>query len=299
MSNVQLRTIRDWADAAAILSASRGGSARLGHNTYLEYRPERAGAFTGLEPIAVRFHSTDVVIFRPDGTAELRTGGWPTVTTKARLNEYAQGARVYSERGNLMVAPRGDGGRYTPPDWAHAVRFFDGVRINSDGQITNPKEAPQSIFRAQDRMRAMIMHYVRGYVAALRSAKGLPAPSNGDCWGCLFRAQDRSLEPLGTGHLSEHFRDRYYVPSLAINALREAGYRDLGIAMQLGILPSADGTGAERMRIDQTYTATSVARALRKYLTVRLVDQRNVTPRGGVAAQALTTGQTVQMEVHR
>lgn len=44
---------------------------------------------------AVRLHSTDVVTINPDGTYALNTGGWLTVTTKDRINDYSP-ARVYS-----------------------------------------------------------------------------------------------------------------------------------------------------------------------------------------------------------
>lgn len=37
-------------------------------------------------PIAVRYHWTDVVTARVDGTVELETGGWRTYTTKERIN---------------------------------------------------------------------------------------------------------------------------------------------------------------------------------------------------------------------
>ena len=46
----------------------------------------------------VRYHATDVVSF-DDVTITLRTGGWKTVTTKARMNqtanEYALGFHVF------------------------------------------------------------------------------------------------------------------------------------------------------------------------------------------------------------
>ena len=51
--------------------------------------------------IRVRYHSTDVVTF-DDATITLRTGGWKTVTTKARMNqtsnEYGLGFLVYQEK---------------------------------------------------------------------------------------------------------------------------------------------------------------------------------------------------------
>jgi hypothetical protein len=75
----------------------RGGrdpnSRPLQNNT----RVERRG-----EDIAVRLHATDVVVWHPDETFELFTGGWYTVTTKDRING-ATPARVYSDGGNWFV----------------------------------------------------------------------------------------------------------------------------------------------------------------------------------------------------
>ena len=39
--------------------------------------------------LRVRYHATEVVRVDPDGTIHLDTGGWKTVTTKARMNQTA------------------------------------------------------------------------------------------------------------------------------------------------------------------------------------------------------------------
>ena len=47
--------------------------------------------------IAVRLHNTDVVTFDPNGDVMLDTGGWKTVTTKSRMNQYLpRPLRVYA-----------------------------------------------------------------------------------------------------------------------------------------------------------------------------------------------------------
>lgn len=56
---------------------------KLENNTYLERRP--GGAW------AVRLHATDILTVQPNGTVQANTGGWESVTTKARLNEYLPG----------------------------------------------------------------------------------------------------------------------------------------------------------------------------------------------------------------
>ncbi len=54
----------------------------------------------------VRYHNTDVVSFN-DSVVILRTDGWKTVTTKARMNqtanEYNLPFSVYQDKGQWMV----------------------------------------------------------------------------------------------------------------------------------------------------------------------------------------------------
>jgi hypothetical protein len=83
-----------YTEATALMRTARNGRRKLDNNTYLE------SAF-GTD-YAVRLHSTRVVTIHADGTYTLGTGGWSTVTTKARINEYGP-ARVYSDRGTWYV----------------------------------------------------------------------------------------------------------------------------------------------------------------------------------------------------
>jgi hypothetical protein len=57
--------------------------------------------------VVVTLHSTDVVKVSLDKTVTLDTGGWCTVTTKARMNQAATelglGFRVFAEKGNWFV----------------------------------------------------------------------------------------------------------------------------------------------------------------------------------------------------
>ena len=60
----------------------------IGRNTRL-YRVHWEG---NRDPhYAVRFWNTDVVTICADGTSILNSGEWRTVTTKARINQYAPG----------------------------------------------------------------------------------------------------------------------------------------------------------------------------------------------------------------
>lgn len=53
---------------------------KIGNNTWLIRRDA--------ETVALRLHSTDILTFKLDGTVTIKTGGWQTVTTKARINEH-------------------------------------------------------------------------------------------------------------------------------------------------------------------------------------------------------------------
>lgn len=75
-------------------------SRKLGNNTYLKRRGNN---------IAVMLHATDVITFKPDNTAVLDSGGWRTVTTKARMNKYLfddtrQTNYLYQDKGIWQLA---------------------------------------------------------------------------------------------------------------------------------------------------------------------------------------------------
>lgn len=93
-----------YSEAAARVARSRSGEARLGNNTTVRS--------IGGNAYAVRYHYTDVLTVHDDGTYTLNTGGWNTVTTLRRLNDYGP-ARVSSIDGQLVIWTRDD--PRTPP----------------------------------------------------------------------------------------------------------------------------------------------------------------------------------------
>lgn len=58
--------------------------------------------------IGLRFHATIVCEYWPNGNVTLRSGGWQTVTTQARIHDYSP-ARVYSVKGSWHVFHATDG----------------------------------------------------------------------------------------------------------------------------------------------------------------------------------------------
>lgn len=100
-----------YESASKLLASSKSGLKKIGNNTYLHKVDGGIG---------VRLHSTDVVVIHEDGTYTLDSGGWQTVTTKARINEFSP-ARLWQHKYVWYVGP--------------SVEFYDGVRVDSQGKL--------------------------------------------------------------------------------------------------------------------------------------------------------------------
>lgn len=70
--------------------------------------------------IAVKYHATDVVLAHADGTFTLKTNGYHTSTTKARINNFSP-ARVYQKSF----------------EWFHVngAAFEDGQHVDAAGTV--------------------------------------------------------------------------------------------------------------------------------------------------------------------
>jgi len=67
---------------------------KVGNNTYAEILHDGT--------VAIKLHSTYVVKIHPDNTYTLNSGGWQTVTTKDRINQYSP-RRVYQRKYQWFV----------------------------------------------------------------------------------------------------------------------------------------------------------------------------------------------------
>jgi hypothetical protein len=85
---------KNFAEANCILG--NRDSLRLGNNTYLvsRFSPEEND-----KHIAIRLHNTDIVKFYSNGRITLHTGGWQTLTTADRINQFIAG-RVFQKNWN-------------------------------------------------------------------------------------------------------------------------------------------------------------------------------------------------------
>ena len=156
--------------------------------------------------VAVRLHETDIVTYAEDGSVTLNTGGWKTVTTKDRINNFSPFA-VWSRRGTWFVHGIG----------SEPVPFADGMTITAAGEVRGA--GPADTEQVERDTRKAVKEYAAAFVSKLYDGL-LGAPSEGDCMACRMGAT------LGSGdesHVKLHMIERYYVPQLLVNALREFG----------------------------------------------------------------------------
>lgn len=189
---------------------------KVDHNTYLERRAEGR--------IALRLHQTDIMVFLQNGDIILDSGGWRTVTTKDRWKKHLEGFRIYSNRGILYLNPLQDGVFQETPRYV----FEDGMVIKPDGSIEG---AGVDNAKEQRSLKRKARAYAKNFAAALQAGQ-VPAPSNGDCWFCLFRTTETPTQTWGEmsrahgsedRHIQSHIEEPYYVPSLAVRALETFG----------------------------------------------------------------------------
>lgn len=207
-------------------TGTRNGRRKLENNTYLIGVPEG-----GAQRYAIRLHDTDVITLHPDCSYTLNSGGWRTVTTKDRINRYAP-VSVASDRGAWYVYPRRG-------DWDTRYPFADGMRLIPNGNGWKVEGAGLDETAIRRDLSRQIRTYVDGF-AAWAVKNGLPDPGPGDCWGCALTVakpdttgkapwgQDKVTKPgadmpFGVDHIFEHFREKYYVPSLLWRAEQRRG----------------------------------------------------------------------------
>ena len=189
--------MKTYADALAKLNGRK--SRKIANNTYL--RKEESGN------IVVRLHSTDIITFTPDDLVTLNSGGWKTVTTKARMNEFSP-FQIAQEKGVWVVAnPKP---KPNTSAWDSPLLYADGITMDTrTGDVLGAGERDK-----ETELRKRIGKYAKQYVEALYAGK-IPKPSGKDCWICL------GMVPGDKGHLISHLEENYFVPSLIVNAVKQ------------------------------------------------------------------------------
>lgn len=157
---------------------------KLSNNTYLVIRDD--GGY------GVRLHATEVIVHYPRSMV-LNSGGYLTVTTKARMNEYST-AQVWSDAGVWMVGWHGN-----------EFSFADGMELFADGTVTGASEDPN----ATKKLRKRVNQFAKDYAQAFCNGM-VPAPGGGDCFICQAGGPGSCIE--------SHIDESYYVPRMLSNA---------------------------------------------------------------------------------
>lgn len=195
-----------FTEANGRLQGRNAESRKIQNNTYLIRKDH--------DTIAVKLHHTDVVTLKSNGNVILDSGGWRTVTTKQRMNEYIpQGFRIWSDKG-VWYLGSGQWGSPNRRQWA----YEDGITIHSDGTVSGEGEDPQRLLK----LKRQVNHYVAAFMTAMENGK-VPAPNAGDCFYCQMREVE-TKRPLGEiwsdhDHILSHMEEKYFVPSLLARAL--------------------------------------------------------------------------------
>lgn len=185
---------------------SKRHTLKVSNNTYLNRRPD--------DCIAMRYHGTDVVLFKPDGSRVLNTGGWFTYTTKERMNWFLpDGMRIYQDQSIWYL--------YDYIANKTLCIYRDGIVIGSRGGIKGGRSISATSISATKKTKALkrkIKRYADTFIEKLDKGE-IPAPSLADCIGCSMVAEDGS-HPLAKGCVKLHVRESYYVPSLLVRAIK-------------------------------------------------------------------------------
>lgn len=247
-------------------------SKKVANNTTLrlDLLPLVTGQAEPQRAIRLRLHLTDILTFLPDGSTVVNSGGWKTVTTKARLNDWLPfGWRLVQSAGQwYWLPPRkacvgcaGAGKTLNSYDWRDCescngtgVQFAAPKRVLfTDGDSIGPRGSLRSAAKpGAEQESAKLRRKVLAYAKLCADSAPMNPPGAGDCFYCSMVVVPGSPDAgksLGdamrdSGHLMEHMREGYVVPSLVARAMKEAGNSNYVMAATFG----QDGTQSFLMR---------------------------------------------------
>lgn len=199
--------MHSYSDAERVLGKRE--RRKLQNNTYLERLSS--------ESIVVRLHNTHILVYHQSGDITYQTGGWRTITSKARMNEYgAHGVQIWSDRSVWYIGTS---------NWRSA--YYEGFVVRADGSaaaIHNADTEKRKI------LQASLSKFIKGWVTDIRAhcADGgcYPLPGAGDCLYCQMRQRGEPRETaqnMGLDCVYSHMAEGYFVPSLLWRAIQERG----------------------------------------------------------------------------
>jgi len=167
--------------------------------------------------VCYQLHDTVVVQIFSDGKFKLDSGGWRTVTTKARMNEFMPSAfNLHQERGVWYLMR----GYWNDPD-RERVSYYDGMVVDPSQPLVEEGAGAEEAQRVKG-----LIKKIGAYCRALRKhieKNGVPMPNNGDCWFCMMQDVETG-KSLGESsgdkdHLISHLDEKYIHGSLIWRAL--------------------------------------------------------------------------------
>lgn len=171
----------------------------------------------GKPPVRViALHDTDILTFTKDCTI-VSTGGYNTVTTRARINEFAPGIRCHTKQGILHV---------------NGVQVLKAATVNRDGSVTSDLQPG-----GMEAKKAQLERFMKEW-----RAKGLPTAdkSTGDPW--IF-----SKSQVTEDVMLDWIKSRYVFRRFYALALQFAGMPPVGVGLHLHM---ADTKGGKLDRLD-------------------------------------------------
>lgn len=247
-----------WAAQTKVASARDKRSKPIENHTRVEKVDE--------DTFAIRLHQTNVVLIHRDGTYTLNTGGWHTVTTKARISHYGP-VLIGSKRGRWFVYG---------PGWSERGPFFDGIRISIEGEILNPRPVDVEARAAKetDVAKAAIKKYVELYIAAGKEQIYVDAmesyPEGAvSCWDCGNPTMAGRTTEGGdpAEHLRRHLVLPEFPPELLHTAMKAKGAGPYYFQLIGGASYMVDLTS-----VNSRHMINDLRKWLRDYLNSQLVD---------------------------
>lgn len=234
--------ISSYQQALELLNSGRNKTnKKIATNTFLILNPED-------QSISVKLHDTDIVKYYKNGIIELNSGGWRSMTTKDRLQAYSP-ADISNEKNQWYI---------------QGQLFYDGIKIDSQGNLKTTKKGMAGANKNVN-MELKVRQYTEGFINALKNGE-VPVPSAGDCWTCSMGIGS------GADHLLQHMKEKYYVPSLLINAIKK--YQGEGWLNYFGrdIFQSKGNPNPTR---DMSHIYSTAKKCLNKYILNELAIKKS------------------------
>jgi len=216
--------------------------------------------------IGVRYHDTFVLIWNEDGSIELYTRGYRTMTTRRRMNTYLPKPWEIHTEGGVWYLSEGSFGSLRSV-------FVEGITLTPDApchedvvyQPRDGEEEKKLILWEREAVRT----YAARYVGLLWAGR-LATPTPAQCLQC-FENDLPALRYATTNHLRRHVLANTYPSMVIINALKAAGYKDWVMPQAMAYLDHSSAelcAKKETLRFPLPYAATK--RALLRFLLTHM-----------------------------